>query len=30
MRSASATSILNTHGIETVNGGGWLSLSNKL
>ena len=30
MRSGSAASILNNHGIETINGGGWLSLSNKL
>lgn len=30
MRSASAASILNNHGIETINGGGWLSLNNKL
>jgi len=30
MRSASAASILNSNGIETVNGGGWLSLRSKL
>ena len=30
MRSASATSILKNNGIETINGGGWNSLSKKL
>lgn len=30
MRSGNASSVLNNHGIETVNGGGWLSLSKKL
>jgi rhodanese-related sulfurtransferase len=30
MRSGNASSILNNHGIETINGGGWLSLSKKL
>ncbi|GGG56476.1 rhodanese-like domain-containing protein [Bizionia arctica] len=30
MRSASATSLLNKNGIETINGGGWNSLSKKL
>jgi len=30
MRSASAASILNSNGIETINGGGWLSLRSKL
>ncbi|NCO63890.1 MAG: rhodanese-like domain-containing protein [Flavobacteriales bacterium] len=30
MRSASAASILNSYGIETINGGGWLSLKSKL
>ena len=30
MRSGSATSILTSHGIEAMNGGGWLSLSNKV
>ncbi|MDO6596104.1 rhodanese-like domain-containing protein [Oceanihabitans sp. 2_MG-2023] len=30
MRSGSAASILKAHGIETINGGGWLSLSKKL
>ncbi len=30
MRSASAASVLNKHGIETINGGGWSSLRNKL
>jgi phage shock protein E len=30
MRSASAAKILNNHGIEAINGGGWLSLSKSL
>ena len=30
MRSGSAASILNNQGIETLNGGGWTSLNNKL
>ena len=30
IRSGSAAAILNTNGIETINGGGWLSLSKKL
>ena len=30
MRSAQATSILKNNGIETMNGGGWSSLENKL
>ena len=30
MRSGSAASILNRHGIETLNGGGWVGLSKKL
>ncbi|WP_339917358.1 rhodanese-like domain-containing protein [Yeosuana marina] len=30
MRSGNAASILNSNGIETINGGGWYSLSNKL
>ena len=30
MRSAQANSILNRNGIETMNGGGWQSLQNKL
>lgn len=30
MRSASATAILNSNGIEAMNGGGWFSLSKKL
>jgi phage shock protein E len=30
MRSANAASILNSNGIETINGGGWLSLKSKL
>jgi rhodanese-related sulfurtransferase len=30
MRSGSATTLLNAQGIETINGGGWLSLQNKL
>jgi len=30
MRSGSASSILNSQGIECMNGGGWYSLSNKL
>ena len=30
MRSAQATSILNQHGIDCFNGGGWTSLENKL
>lgn len=30
MRSSSAASILNNHGIESINGGGWLNLSKKL
>jgi phage shock protein E len=30
MRSAQATSILKSNGIEAMNGGGWSSLSNKL
>ena len=30
MRSGNAASILNHHGIETINGGGWISLSRKL
>ncbi|EMQ96520.1 hypothetical protein D778_01002 [Xanthomarina gelatinilytica] len=30
MRSASAASVLNKHGIEAVNGGGWSSLQKKL
>ncbi len=30
MRSAQATSILKSNGIEATNGGGWSSLSNKL
>lgn len=30
MRSGSATSILNGHGIETINGGGWKSLNQNL
>ena len=30
MRSASAAAILNSNGIEAMNGGGWFSLSKKL
>ena len=30
MRSGSAASVLKSHGIEVVNGGGWLNLSRKL
>lgn len=30
MRSAQATSILKSNGIEVINGGGWSSLQNKL
>ncbi|MCX7548745.1 rhodanese-like domain-containing protein [Xanthomarina sp. F1114] len=30
MRSGSAASILNSNGIEAINGGGWSSLRNKL
>ena len=30
MRSANAASILKTNGIEVTNGGGWISLNNKL
>ncbi len=30
MRSGNAASILNSNGIETINGGGWSSLRNKL
>ncbi|MFV0573353.1 MAG: rhodanese-like domain-containing protein [Xanthomarina gelatinilytica] len=30
IRSASAASVLNKHGIEAVNGGGWSSLQKKL
>ncbi|ESU29333.1 Rhodanese-like domain-containing protein [Flavobacterium limnosediminis JC2902] len=30
MRSAQATSILKQNGIDTINGGGWESLQNKL
>ncbi|SFD13363.1 rhodanese-like domain-containing protein [Algibacter pectinivorans] len=30
MRSGSAASILNSNGIEAINGGGWTSLRNKL
>jgi len=30
MRSASATAILKSNGIEAMNGGGWFSLSKKL
>lgn len=30
MRSGSAASILNSQGIETLNGGGWTSLNSKL
>jgi phage shock protein E len=30
MRSGNAASILNSHGVEAINGGGWLSLSKKL
>ncbi|HLV15708.1 MAG TPA: rhodanese-like domain-containing protein [Xanthomarina sp.] len=30
MRSSSAASMLNSHGIEAINGGGWSSLRNKL
>ena len=30
MRSGSAAGILKAQGVETLNGGGWLSLSNKL
>ncbi|CAH8285326.1 rhodanese-like domain-containing protein [Mariniflexile fucanivorans] len=30
MRSGSAASILKSSGIEAINGGGWLSLKNKL
>lgn len=30
MRSANAASILKSNGIETINGGGWTSLKNKL
>jgi phage shock protein E len=30
MRSATAAGILNSNGIECINGGGWFSLSNKL
>ncbi len=30
MRSAQATSILKSNGIDAMNGGGWSSLSNKL
>jgi rhodanese-related sulfurtransferase len=30
MRSGSAAAILNANGIETINGGGWFSLSKKL
>ncbi|MGK0255002.1 MAG: phage shock protein E [Mariniflexile sp.] len=30
MRSGNAASVLNSHGVEAINGGGWLSLSKKL
>jgi len=30
MRSSQATSILKSNGIEAMNGGGWMSLENKL
>lgn len=30
MRSGSAASILNSHGIETINGGGWKSLNQSI
>jgi len=30
MRSANAASILKTHGIKAINGGGWMSLKNML
>ena len=30
MRSGSATAILKSNGIETMNGGGWMSLNSKL
>ena len=30
MRSAQAASILKSHGIEAINGGGWISLQGKL
>ena len=30
MRSSSATSVLNSNGIEAINGGGWASLKSKL
>lgn len=30
MRSGSAASILKSNGIEAINGGGWMSLNNKL
>jgi hypothetical protein len=30
MRSASAAGILNSNGVEAMNGGGWFSLSKKL
>ena len=30
MRSGNAAGILNSHGIETMNGGGWARLKNKL
>ena len=30
MRSAQATSILKSHGVDAVNGGGWFSLNAKL
>ena len=30
MRSAQATSILKSNGIDVMNGGGWMSLENKL
>jgi methylmalonyl-CoA mutase cobalamin-binding subunit len=30
MRSSQAASILKSHGIEVINGGGWESLQNKL
>jgi len=30
MRSSQATSILKSNGIDAMNGGGWMSLENKL
>ena len=30
MRSSSAAAVLNSHGIEAINGGGWSSLKSKL